>query len=119
MRVLRRDAEPVRPSWLGMGLTALLVVCSPLGPDAPDPGPSALRRSRRNVLSARRHLSRPRSRTSPLCPRTSAIGAKLGAHATLTRQTEVARRSFLELIDFWRETDDRKDVIPGLLCAAD
>ncbi|MDQ8203002.1 LuxR C-terminal-related transcriptional regulator [Pelagicoccus sp. SDUM812003] len=41
-----------------------------------------------------------------------------GAYAFLEQNTEVAIASFIELIDFWHETDDRKDVIPGLLCAA-
>lgn len=41
-----------------------------------------------------------------------------GAYATLQRQPDLARAAFEELIDFWRETDDRKDVAPGLLCAA-
>src|SRR5690606_27422751 len=41
-----------------------------------------------------------------------------GAYAALQGQADTARAAYAELIDFWRETDDRKDVAPGLLCAA-
>lgn len=41
-----------------------------------------------------------------------------GAHATLTGDSDRAAESFDQLIEFWKETDDRKDVVPGLLCAA-
>lgn len=41
-----------------------------------------------------------------------------GSSAVLQGQPKIAHQAFAELIDFWGETDDRKDVVPGLVCAA-
>lgn len=42
----------------------------------------------------------------------------MGANAVLTNQTKRAFEAFEQLSSFWKETDDHKDVAPGLLCAA-
>ncbi len=44
--------------------------------------------------------------------------AAWGGRATLLNETAHAREAFDELIAFWRETDDRKDVCSGLVYAA-
>ena len=42
----------------------------------------------------------------------------MGANAVLSKKAPEAREVFLSLISFWKETDDRKDVVPGILCAS-
>lgn len=42
----------------------------------------------------------------------------MGANAILAQELPIANDAFERLIALWKDTDDCKDVVPGLLCAA-